>query len=136
MTAKELLKRIIKLRKAIDYRETKIKILEAECERTTAQITGMPHGQGNGNSQMESGICKKLDLEREIESINAEREALIARIDLIDDEDLTKLLSLRYRHEEPWDDIMTEMGYCESHIFRLHQQALKLLDAALKDESK
>ena len=136
MTAKELLKRIVKLRKAIDYRQTKIKILEAECERTTAQITGMPHGQSNGNSKMESAVCKKLDLEREIDSIETERDALIAQIDLIDDEDLSKLLSLRYEHEEPWDDIMAEMGYSEAHIFRLHQQALKLLDAALKDESK
>ena len=66
MTAKALLERIIKIRKAIDYRRTKI-------------------------------------------------DALIEQA------------------ETPWDDIAAEMGFCERHIYRLHNAAVEELDNRLKD---
>ena len=43
MTAKALLERIIKIRKAIDYRRTKIDTLIEQAENTSARLTGMPH---------------------------------------------------------------------------------------------
>ena len=136
MTAKALLERIIKIRKAIDYRNTKIDALVAQAENTSARLTGMPHNPSSDPSPMATAICRKIDLEREIDELDLERKSLIAKIDLLENDDLSRLLLLRYVQEAPWDDIMAEMGYCESHIFRLHQQAIKLLDAALKDESK
>ena len=60
----------------------------------------------------------------------------VKKIDLLENADLSRLLTLRYVQEARWDEIMAELGYCESHIFRLHRQAILLLDRALKDESK
>ena len=40
MTAKALLERIIKIRKAIDYRRTKIDALIEQAENTSARLTG------------------------------------------------------------------------------------------------
>lgn len=136
MTAKALLERIIKIRKAIDYRNTKIDALVEQAENTSARLTGMPHNPSSDPSPMATAICRKVDLEREIAELAAERDALIGKIDLLEESDLSRLLTLRYVQEAPWDDIMAEMGYCHSHIFRMHRTAITQLDALLKDGTK
>ena len=118
MTAKALLERIIKIRKAIDYRRTKIDALIEQAENTSARLTGMPHNPSSDSSPMASAICRKVDLEMEITKLAEERKALIAKIDLL---------------ETPWDDIAAEMGFCERHIYRLHRAAVEELDNRLKD---
>ena len=50
MTAKALLERIIKIRKAIDYRRTKIDALIEQAENTSARLTGMPHNPSSDSS--------------------------------------------------------------------------------------
>ena len=136
MTAKELLTKIIKLRKAIDYRNTKIASLVAQAENTSCRLTGMPHNPSPDPSPMATAICKKVDLENEIEKLKDERDALIAQIDLLEDETLSKLLTRRYVDEAKWDEIMAELGFCERHVFRLHDKAIKDFDKKLKDVSK
>ena len=136
ITATALLDRIIKIRKAIDYRNTKIDALVARAENTSVRLSGMPHNPSADSSPMATAICQKIDLEREIEELSAERESLIAKIDLLGDDDLSRILLLRYAQEAVWDEIMAEMGYCHSHIFRLHRKAITQLDALLKNETK
>ena len=136
MTAQALLERIIKSRKASDYRNTNIDALVAQAENTSARLTGMPHNPSSDPSPMATAICRKVDLEREIEELDFERKSLIAKIDLLGNDDLSRLLLLRYVQEAPWDDIMAEMGYCHSHIFRMHRTAIAQLDALLKDGTK
>ena len=133
MTAKALLERIIKIRKAIDYRNTKIDALVEQAENTSARLTGMPHNPSSDTSPMATAICRKVDLEREIAELDLERKSLIAKIDLLENEDLSRLLLLRYVQEAPWDDIAAEMGFCERHIYRLHRAAVEELDNRLKD---
>lgn len=50
MTAKALLERIIKIRKAIDYRRTKIDAQIEQAENTSARLTGMPHNPRSDSS--------------------------------------------------------------------------------------
>lgn len=136
MTAKTLLERIIKLRKAIAYRNTKIDALISQAQNISARMTGMPHNPSADPSPMATAICKKIDLEREIAELQAERESLIQKIDLLENDVLSQILNLRYVQEERWEEIATSLGYSEVHIFRLHRQAITLLDAILKDDSK
>ena len=136
MTAKELLAKIIKIRKAIDYRNTKIASLIAQAENTSCRLTGMPHNPSPDPSPMATAICKKVDLENEIEKLKDERDALIAKIDLLEDTTLSTLLTRRYVDEAKWDEIMAEMCYSPSWIFELHNRARKKLDEILKDRSK
>ena len=136
MTAKALLERIIRIRKAIDYRNTKIEALVEQAENTSARLTGMPHNQSADPSPMATAICRKLDLEREIAELDEERKVLIAKIDVLDDDELSRLLVLRYVQEAQWDDIMAEMGYSPSWIFTLHKRAKEKLDEVLKERSK
>ena len=136
MTAKELLAKIIKLRKAIDYRNTKIASLVAQAENTSCRLTGMPHNPSPDPSPMATAICKKVDLENEIEKLEAERNGYIATLDLVGDDVLSRILNLRYVQEAKWDEIMAELGFCHTHIFRLHLQAIQKLDSVLKDGTK
>ena len=136
MTAKELLNRIIKIRRAIDYRKTKISALVTQAENTSARLTGMPHNPSGNHSTMETAICKMIDLEREIDELAAERDALIQEIDLLEDADLSRILTLRYVQEAPWDNIMAEMSYGASWTYELHNRAIKKLDIILKERSK
>ena len=136
MTAKTLLEKIIRIRKAIDYRRTKIDTLVDQAEISSSRLTGMPHNPSPVASAIESAVCRKVDLEREIAELEKERNALIAKIDLLEDPNLSKLLMLRYVQENRWDDIMAAMGYCSTHIYRIHQKAISELDEILKDGSK
>lgn len=132
MTARTLLERIIRIRKAIDYRRTKIDTLTDQAEISSSRLTGMPHNPSPAASVIENAVCREVDLEREIAELEKERNTLIAQIDLIEDPDLSKLLMLRYVQEARWDEIMAEMGYSESWIFELHKRAKENLDVVLK----
>ncbi len=133
MTAKELLEKIIRIRKAIDYRMTKIEALVKQAENTSCRLTGMPHNPSPDTSPMATAICKKIDLENEIEKLKEERNGYIAKIDLLEDDDLKRLLVLRYAQEAQWEDIAAELGFCERHIYRLHKTAVAEFEKKLKD---
>lgn len=113
--------------------ENKIDALIEQAENTSARLTGMPHNPRSDSSPMASAICRKVDLEIEITKLAEERKALIAKIDLLENDDLSRLLILRYVQETPWDDIAAEMDFCERHIYRLHKAAVEELDNRLKD---
>ena len=132
MTAKALLERIIKIRKAIDYRRTKIDTLVNQAEISSSRLTGMPHNPSPVASAIESAVCRKVDLEREIAELEKERNTLIAKIDLLEDPDLSKLLMLRYVQETRWSDIAAVLGYCENYAYRLHNRAIRELDEKLQ----
>ena len=132
MTAKALLERIIRIRKAIDYRRTKIDTLVDQAELSSSRLTGMPHNPSPVASAIESAVCRKVDLEREIAELEKERNTLIAKIDLLEDPDLSKLLMLRYVQEVRWSDIAAVLGYSENYAYRLHNRAIRELDEKLQ----
>ena len=132
MTAKALLDRIIRIRKAIDYRRTKIDTLVDQAKISSSRPTGMPHNPSPVASAIESAVCRKVDLEREIAVLEKERNTLIAKIDLLEDPDLSKLLMLRYVQEVRWSDIAAVLGYSENYAYRLHNRAIRDLDEKLQ----
>ena len=70
-------------------------------------------------------------LEQDIQETQAEYDALIAdmeaRINTVQDGDARDLLRKRYLEFLPWSEIMKEMGYSKSHVFRLHSTAVAAL---------
>ena len=132
MTARTLLERIIRIRKAIDYRRTKIDALADQAVISSSRLTGMPHNPSPVASAIESAVCRKVDLEREIAELEKERNTLIAKIDLLEDPDLSKLLMLRYVQEVRWSDIAAVLGYSENYAYRLHNRAIRELDEKLQ----
>ena len=136
MTAKELLNKIISIRKSIDYRKTKLEAAVKRAVRTTPHLTGMPHNPSSDSSMLATAVSEKIDLEREISELEEERKALIAKIDLLGEDDYSRILVLRYAHEEKWETIMAEMNYSPSWTYHMHLEAIKRLDVILKEQSK
>ena len=72
-----------------------------------------------------------MALEQDIQETQAEYDALIAdmetRINAVQDGDARDLLRKRYLEFLPWSEIMKEMGYSKSHVFRLHSKAVDAL---------
>ena len=66
---------------------------------------------------------------------NDERDALIAKTDLLEDTTLSTLLTRRYVDEAKWDEIMAEMCFSETHVYRLHRKAIAVFDQKLKEGS-
>ena len=80
----------------------------------------------------QQGISRQImALEQDIQETQAEYDALIAdmetRINAVQDGDARDLLRKRYLEFLPWSEIMKEMGYSKSHVFRLHSTAVAAL---------
>ena len=56
-------------------------------------------------------------------------------INAVSDPDQQLILELRYLCYKPWNEIMTELGYSEPTIYRLHGEALKKICVPVKNDS-
>ena len=99
MTAKEYLLSIGRMKRIIAAKEEKIRALMEIATNTSQALTGMPHNPSGSKSPMADAICKKIDLEREVEEIRAKRNAAIAYLNSLPDTEETNLLIKRYVRE-------------------------------------
>ncbi|MBP0988961.1 MAG: DUF1492 domain-containing protein [Oscillospiraceae bacterium] len=94
-------------------------------------INDMPRTVSPDRSKMEGTVFKIMALEQDIQETQAEYDSLIAdmetRINAVQDGDARDLLRKRYLEFLPWSEIMKEMGYSKSHVFRLHSTAVAAL---------
>ena len=125
MTDKEYLLNIGKLKRAIEAKREKIRSLEEMATSATQSITGMPHNPSSIQSRMAEAVCKKVDLEKEIVQLEAERNEAIAYLNTLPDTEETTLLIKRYVRELTWDDIAVEMYTSVRSVYRLHREAIK-----------
>lgn len=125
MTDKEYLLNIGKLKRAIEAKREKIRSLDEMATSATQTITGMPHNPSSTKSRMAEAVCKKVDLEREIVELEAERNEAIAYLNTLPDTEETTLLIKRYVRDLQWEDIAAEMHISESTVYRLHKKAVK-----------
>ena len=132
MTAKELLRKIILLRKDIDYKKSRVEMLTDIARGTSVSLTGMPKNPSADPERMASAVCQRIDLENEIAELEKERNGYISLIDLLENGDYKRLLMLRYVQEARWDDIASSLGFSAPWVYKAHQKAVGDLDKALK----
>lgn len=125
MTDKEYLLNIGKLKRAIEAKKEKIRSLDEIATSATQTITGMPHNPSSTQSRMAEAVCKKVDIEREIVKLEAERNDAIAYLNTLPDTEETTLLIKRYVRELTWEDIALEMYISVRSAYRLHREAVK-----------
>ena len=99
----------------------------------------MPRPDSPNRQRMADTICKIVDLEREINEdidrlVDLKAEARRV-INAVSDPDQQLILELRYLCYKPWNEIMTELGYSEPTIYRLHGEALKKICVPVKNDS-
>lgn len=129
MTAKEYLSQAFHIDQRISSKLSQVMRLREAATSCTATLSDMPRPDSPSRQQMADTICKIVDLEREINEdidrlVDLKAEARRA-INAVSDPDQQLILELRYLCYKPWSEIMTELGYSEPTIYRLHGEALK-----------
>ena len=129
---KEYWEQAERLRRRINRKIHEIRLLRQRAEGMNGSgINDMPRTVSPDRSKMEGTVFKIMALEQDIQETQSEYDALIAgmeaRINAVQDGDARDLLRKRYLEFLPWSEIMKEMGYSKSHVFRLHSDAVKSL---------
>lgn len=139
MTAKEYLSQAFHIDQRISSKLSQVMRLRETATDCTATLSDMPRPDSPSRQQMADTICKIVDLEREINEdidrlVDLKAEARRA-INAVSDPDQQLILELRYLCYKPWNEIMTELGYSEATIYRLHGEALKKILVPAKNDS-
>ena len=139
MTAKEYLSQAFHIDQRISSKLSQVMRLREAATNCTATLSDMPRPDSPSRQQMTDTICKIVDLEREINEdidrlVDLKAEAR-RTINAVSDPDQQLILELRYLCYKPWNEIMTELGYSEPTIYRLHGEALKKICVPVKNDS-
>lgn len=133
MKAKEYLNEIRYLDKMIKNKLDEINNLKDQMTHISVTFTGEEQVQHDRNvHSLEKAIAKMIDLQDELTCDLAELQAKKAEafhiIDSLEDKDMSRLLYLRYFKYETWEKIAVEMNFSIRQIYRLHGNALQLVD--------
>lgn len=104
--------------------------------KCTTTISDMPKNPNRGSSRMEDAIIKIIDLEEEINrdiddlvDLKAEITRVIKAIPNVEHQ---TILEKRYLCFITWEQIAVDMNYSMQYTFRMHDRALKEIEAFLK----
>ena len=139
MNAKEYLSQAMYIDQRINSKLEQVTRLRENVTNCTATLSDMPRPDSPNRQRMADTICKIVDLEREINEdidrlVDLKAEARRV-INAVSDPDQQLILELRYLCYKPWNEIMTELGYSEPTIYRLHGEALKKICVPVKNDS-
>ena len=125
-------KRLSAIRISAELIATKTRQMEElEALKTSiksSQITGLPRACGEYNNKLDDIIDKidklKNEKEQEIERL-VELKSSVNYIVQELEESERLLIELRYFECKSWEEIADTMGYCERHVYRIHQSAIE-----------
>ena len=131
MTVREFLSRPEALQREIGRRQARIDTLRRLSGRFSAPLQEVRVRSSPDPTRMQELLAEVADGEREILRLEEERQQALADtallISRLSEERLIRLLTLRYLDGLGWEETAGCMGYSLPWIFRLHQQALRLL---------
>lgn len=139
MTAKEYLSQAYRLDSRINSKIEQVASLNDLASKCTSTISGMPHNPSGSTSTMADTVDKIIDLQNEINRdidalVDLKRE-IVAVIKAVENTEYQTLLEKRYLCFQHWEQIAVDMGYSIQHMFRLHDRALKEVEAKMQVES-
>lgn len=135
MTAKEFLRRTIKIRKEIDEIEQRIKEVRASYMVPRAiQYSDMPKAHNTSDlsnyyARVEFLVDMLLDREKELIGANTD---IMMTVNRIADPDERRVLMLRYVDQKQWIEIARAIPCSERSVYYLHGRALKSLEQILQ----
>lgn len=120
----------------IELRLDHLKRIRAKLEVTgQPEMSGMPHG--GQTSDWADLVAKYMELEedikQEISELRRRRKIVMNTIQKLEDERMRELIEMRYIAGWSWTKIHVKMRYAEAQCFRLHCEALRLLDNMIDD---
>ena len=135
MTAKEFLRRTIKIRKEIDELENRVKETRAAYMAPRAiQYDDMPKAHkptdlSDYYARVEIYVNMLLEKEKELIGAHAD---IVLTIDRLEDPDERRVLMLRYIDNKPWPVIAHAIPCSERAVYYLHGRALQHLTVILQ----
>ena len=140
MHAKEYLSQARYLDARINSKIKQVEQLNYLATSATSVLSGMPHNPNKATSKMADIVGKIVDLQAEINHdidtlVDLKRDigGLIKSLPNVEHQ---TLLEKRYLCFQSWEQIAVDLSFSMQHTFRMHDSALKEIDAMLKDESK
>ena len=125
MTAKEFLQQGWHIEQRIEKRKDERERLMAKLTSGVQQLSGMPRGGVHDWTDTAIRIAE-LDkmLMADIDCLVTLKADICKAIDAVEDIRYRRLLELRYRNYESWEQIAVDMGYDIRWVYRLHGEAL------------
>lgn len=133
MTCDEKVRWLRRYRDAMRLEEELRQELEAQRARackTTAALTGMPGGGGDGQAlprAVESIVAAQQELQAQINLCGAVRREVVAALDQITDARDHEILRRRYLLGQRWEQIAVEMNIALRHVYRRHRKTVSEL---------
>lgn len=140
MTVKEYLNQAYRLETDINNRIDQIKRLKALSRSVTASYGGEVVSHSRNVDSMENAVIRIMEaqaaLTAQVDRLVELRKEIQETIDLVADKDCRTLLNLRYMGMKTWDDICGRMEMSSTHVFRLHRNALRMVETVLKTQGR
>lgn len=114
------------LRSEKELRE-ELKDQQTRACKTTAALTGMPGGGGDGQAlprAVESIVAAQQELQAQINLCGATRREVVAALDLVVDARDHEILRRRYLLGQRWEKIAVEMNIELRWVYRRHRRAV------------
>lgn len=133
MTYEEKVRWLRRYRDALKLEVELRQELEAQRARackTTAALTGMPGGGGDGQTlprAVESIIAAQQELQAQINLCGATQREVVAALDQVTDARDHEILRRRYLLGQRWENIAVEMHIELRWIYRRHRRAVSEL---------
>ena len=130
MTYEEKVRRLRRYRDALrlekELRE-ELKDQQTRSCKTTAALTGMPGGGGDGQAlprAVESIVAAQQELQAQINLCGATRREVVAALDQVTDARDHEILRRRYLLGQRWEKIAVEMNIELRWVYRRHRRAV------------
>ena len=133
--AKEFLSQAYRIDQRINAKLEQVAHLRALARRITVSYGQEAVDRTRNVGSMEDTIHKIImaekDVDAKIDLLLAKKAEIEGVIRLVADPNARLLLELRYLSFRSWREIAAAMNYSPSNVYRLHNQALMLVETAL-----
>ena len=131
MTVREYLRRPDKLRREILRRRARAAALRDLAASFSLALEQVSVRSTPDVTRMQELLADAADEDAEIRRLTGEMNQVLAEtvlyVSSLPDEQLIRVMRLRYLEDLEWPEIALRMGYCASRTYALHRRALRLL---------
>lgn len=133
MTAKEYLRQLRDMEKAIERKQERRREILYRAKYATANYSGVKVRSGSTSDRVADAVIAAEALQQEINAdmwdLICKRHEVINRIERLEEVPHMQILFGRYVQHKTLDTIAKESGYTQNYTRRLHTRALETFEA-------
>ena len=139
MNAKEYLSQAYRLDQRINSKLHQIESLRSLTQKVTASYDGEPVSHTRNVTSLQDTIVHLMDAEddlnRQIDELVDLKMEIANTISRVRNENYRLILEMRYLCFNSWDEIATTLHYTDRWLRKMHDRALDVVDAILREVS-